>query len=97
MRLARFIHVGPLPRVSGDKLQAKSYFKSAADVTAVYFFDTIANAWVFVDITDDSVDATTSPDTFTGATVEIGRAYWVFSTEVGSLVPVPITTVLTTG
>ena len=80
---------------SGDSLQAADYFTSAEDVSAVNFFDTIANQWEFVDITNDSVDITTSPDTYTGATVDIGRAYWVFSTDVGSLVPVPISAVLT--
>ena len=82
---------------SGDLLQARDYFTSAEDVSAVYFFDTIANVWVFVDITDDSVDDTGPSPVYTGTTVEIGRAYWVFSTGAGSLVPVPISAVLTTG
>ena len=63
---------------AGTDLEASDYFTSAEDVSAVYFFDTIANAWEFVDIT--SADAS----------VTVGKAYWVFSTAAGSLVPVPI-------
>ena len=70
-------------KVAGDTILATKYFVSlrtelAFDVTAIYFFDTVLNAWVFVD------HSSTSPDT-----VEIGRAYWIFSLKAGTLVPVP--------
>ena len=71
---------------SGDDLRAANYFTSATDVSAVYQFDTIANAWVFIDITDTEFDAAGT----CGSAVTVGKSYWVFSTESGTLVPVPI-------
>ena len=79
---------------SGDALKAKDYFTSAEDVSAVYEFDTIGNAWVFIDITDTATidcDAKTK-----GAAVVVGKSYWAFSTEKGTLVPVPISADATT-
>ena len=65
----------------GDLISSRDYFASAIDIAAVYFFDTIANSWTFID---------KSLDTEAEA-VTVGRAYWVFSTKAGSLVPVPKT------
>ena len=65
----------------GDLISSQDYFASAIDIAAVYFFDTIANSWTFID---------KSLDTEAEA-VTVGRAYWVFSTKAGSLVPVPKT------
>ena len=79
---------------SGDALKAGDYFTSAEDVSAVYEFDTVGNAWVFIDITDTTtVDC---DEETTGATVVVGRSYWAFSTASGTLVPVPISADATT-
>ena len=72
---------------SGDDLRAANYFTSAEDVSAVYEFDTIGNAWVFIDITDTDFDSVAET---CGTAVTVGKSYWVFSTESGTLVPVPI-------
>ena len=83
---------------SGTALRAGEYYTSAGDVSAVYEFDAILAAWLFVDITDDTIGCDAkdfTKDEFLGATVVVGRSYWVFSTEAGTLVPVPISTDIT--
>lgn len=61
---------------SGATILTKTYFDSIlADTTRVYYFDTVLNQWVLVDH-DDVL-----------ATVVVGRAYWVYHTKGGVLVP----------
>jgi len=69
--------------VAGDRIAAKTYFGSLAGIAAVYSYDTITNTWEFLD--------STGTDSASG--VELGRAYWVYTTGAGVLVPsgVPVT------
>ena len=61
---------------SGDTVLASTYFASIkTDLTRVYYFDTVVNQWVPVDLADAA------------ATVVVGRAYWVYHTKGGVLVP----------
>ena len=61
---------------SGETIFASTYFASmTGDLTRVYSFDTVLNRWVVVDHKDAS------------ATVVVGSAYWVYSTNGGVLVP----------
>lgn len=61
--------------VAGATIVSNVYFASiAADIAAVYFYDTISNTWQFL-----TVGA--------GTNVEVGKAYWVYTTDAGVLVP----------
>ena len=60
----------------GNIINAGTYFGSVADIAAVYTYDTITNTWQFVDSSSITTD-----------NVELGRAYWVYTTAAGVLVP----------
>jgi hypothetical protein len=61
---------------SGATVLASTYFASIkTDLTRAYYFDTVLNQWVLVDLTDAT------------ATAVVGRAYWVYHTKGGVLVP----------
>ena len=60
--------------VSGATIAASVYLASiAADIAAVYFYDTITNTWEFLTVATDNVT--------------VGKAYWVYTTAAGVLVP----------
>ena len=60
---------------AGDEIVATVYLASiVGDIAAVYFYDTIANTWEFLDIPG-------------GDSVVVGKAYWVYTTAAGVLVP----------
>ena len=59
-----------------DTIAADVYFGSVADIAAVYTYDTITNTWQFVDANTVGADV-----------VELGRAYWLYTTSAGVLVP----------
>jgi len=61
---------------AGDVILANTYFGSLGDIAAVYTYDTITNTWQFVDSGTNSTD-----------NVVLGKAYWVFTTSAGVLVP----------
>ena len=62
-------------KAAGATITADSYFKSVeASISKIYTFDTVLNQWVFVDHA-------------AGDNVVIGKAYWVYSTKAGVLVP----------
>ena len=61
--------------VAGDTRDADEYF-AGLEISRVYSYNTVDDAWVLVD-----------PTVGSGDTVEIGNAYWVFATEAGTLVP----------
>lgn len=79
----------PVIDVTGNKTSADAsdiipatYFGSVGTITRVYWFDTLNNTWVIV--SHGSAVATGTDD---ATRVKIGRAYWVFSTAVGTLTP----------
>jgi len=69
---------GDKTAASADDVDADLYFASLADITKVYNFDTQLGKWSAVTL--DGVITT-------GDTVRHGKAYWVFSTKVGTLAP----------
>ena len=72
----------PIQDVDEDRadMSAKGYF-SGVDVSRVYLFDTVANAWISVDVgaVDEDGNATDM--------LQVGKGYWVFATEEGTLAP----------
>ena len=63
---------------AGEHIAAATYFGSiVGEIAAVYSYDTISNSWEFVDH-----NGTVAADG-----VELGRAYWVYATAAGVLVP----------
>jgi hypothetical protein len=72
----------PVQDVDEDRedVSAKSYF-SGLDVSRVYWFDTVGNTWTSVDV--GSVD----DDGNAADMLQIGKGYWVFTTEEGTLAP----------
>ena len=56
----------------GEDISAATYF-SGVDVSRIYTFDTIKGTWNIID-----------PET---EDLEIGRGYWVYATEAGTLAP----------
>ena len=60
----------------GDTIPAVTYFATAlgtGEITRVYWFDTVANAWILVTISTD--------------TVKVGAAYWVYTGKDANVVP----------
>ena len=72
----------PVQDVDEDRedVSAKSYF-SGLDVSRVYWFDTVGNTWASIDV--GSVD---NDDNATDM-LQVGKGYWVFTTEEGTLAP----------
>ena len=72
----------PVQDVDEDRedVSAKSYF-SGLDVSRVYWFDTVGNTWTSIDV--GSVD---NDDNATDM-LQVGKGYWVFTTEEGTLAP----------
>ena len=72
----------PVQDVDEDRedVSAKSYF-SGLDVSRVYWFDTVGNTWTSIDVgsVDDDDNATDM--------LQVGKGYWVFTTEEGTLAP----------
>ena len=72
----------PVQDVDEDRedVSAKSYF-SGLDVSRVYWFDTVGNTWTSIDVgsVDDDGNATDM--------LQVGKGYWVFTTEEGTLAP----------
>ena len=60
---------------AGEGIAAATYFGSLGNIAAVYSYDTISNTWEFLDSTS------------TTENVVLGRAYWVYTTAPGVLVP----------
>ena len=68
---------------AGAAVNAKTYFASLGqDVTRVYTFDTAINAWALVDH-----DGLATPGDATDDDVNVGKAYWLYTTVAGNLVP----------
>jgi hypothetical protein len=67
---------------AGGTVNAATYFASLAKITRVYTFDTASNAWTLVDH-----DGTATASDATDDNVTVGKAYWVYTTAAGSLVP----------
>ena len=63
-----------------EDMSAKAYF-SGIEVSRVYTFDTVANAWDSVTV--GSVDSDGEPTDL----LSVGQGYWVFATEEGTLAP----------
>ncbi len=72
----------PVQDVDEDRadVSAKAYF-SGVDVSRVYMFDTVGNSWTSIDVgsTDEDGNATDM--------LQVGKGYWVFATEEGTLAP----------
>jgi len=66
-------------KTAGSDIDAASYF-SGLKVSRVYNFDTVANLWIEVDITESTVAVTDD-------NVKVGTGYWVYLTADGTLVP----------
>lgn len=71
----------PVQDVDEDRadVSANDYL-SGIEVSRVYWFDTVANTWVSINVgsTDDGI-ATDM--------LQVGKGYWVFATEEGTLAP----------
>ena len=61
---------------AGDTIDASVYY-AGLEISRVYGFDTVGNVWELV-----SPDADVDTDT-----IEVGKAYWLFATAIGVLVP----------
>ncbi|MCH8991991.1 MAG: hypothetical protein IIA44_09625, partial [Acidobacteria bacterium] len=60
----------------GDSILATTYFATAlgtGEITRVYWFDTVANAWILVNVSTGSV--------------KVGAAYWVYTGKDANIVP----------
>jgi hypothetical protein len=69
-------------RAAGAAINALTYFDSlGTDVTRVYTFDTATNSWTLVDHDGEATTAATDDD------VLVGKAYWLYTTKAGNLVP----------
>ena len=72
----------PVQDVDEDRadVSAKAYL-AGVDISRVYWFDTVANTWISIDVgsTDDDGNATDM--------LQVGKGYWVFATEEGTLAP----------
>lgn len=68
----------PVQDIDEDRedVSAKAYL-SGVDVSRVYWFDTVANTWDSISLDSDDEDGI----------LKVGRGYWVFATEEGTLAP----------
>ena len=71
-------------RDAGDFIDSDVYFTGLEDeISRIYTFDTVENAWQLV-VRDGSADTN---GIVAGEALEIGKAYWVYMTDAGVVVP----------
>ena len=74
---------------SGEGRSAAAY-TSGLDVTRIYTFNTVQNAWESLTVgatKDDPEDDSDDPKQVPDDVLEIGRGYWIFSEKEGTLAP----------
>ena len=68
-------------QTSATTIDPADYFGSVTTISRVYWFNTLDGSWVTVNHAGGVNDGTDAE------TLRIGRAYWVFTTAVGTLTP----------
>jgi hypothetical protein len=68
--------------VAGDEIDADDYF-AGLEISRVYGYDTVNDVWNAKTLDGDAALVATDED----ENIEVGKAYWVFATAVGALVP----------